>query len=103
MMHFTFLGTGTSQGISVRRCSCNVCTSSGPRDKHLRASAMVSSNKKNIAIDKGLDFRQQMLRAGIDDVEALNMCSNRVRTQQPPFLLGKLAYLKQQGNAYEIC
>ena len=70
-MHFTFLGTGTSQGIPVIGCSCNVCTSSDPRDKRLRTSAMVSSGKKNIVIDTGPDFRQQMLRAGIDDVEAI--------------------------------
>jgi phosphoribosyl 1,2-cyclic phosphate phosphodiesterase len=71
MRYFTFLGTGTSQGIPVIGCTCNVCTSSDPRDKRLRTSAMVSMDKKNIVIDTGPDFRQQILRAGVDDMEAI--------------------------------
>ena len=71
MAYFTFLGTGTSQGIPVIGCTCHVCMSSDTRDKRLRTSAMVSMNKKNIVIDTGPDFRQQMLRAGVDNVEAI--------------------------------
>jgi phosphoribosyl 1,2-cyclic phosphate phosphodiesterase len=71
MAYFTFLGTGTSQGVPVIGCTCNVCTSSDSRDKRLRTSGMLSMDKKNIVIDTGPDFRQQMLRAGVDDVEAI--------------------------------
>lgn len=58
----TFLGTGTSTGIPQLGCSCHVCTSSDPKDKRLRASALIEYNRKNIIIDCGPDFYVQMLR-----------------------------------------
>lgn len=70
-LRFTFLGTGTSQGVPVIGCHCPVCTSDDPRDNRLRTSGMVTFQEKNIVIDTGPDFRQQMLRAGIDDVAAI--------------------------------
>ena len=70
-LKFTFLGTGTSQGVPVIGCHCPVCTSNDPRDHRLRTSGMVSFNRKNIVIDTGPDFRQQMLRAQVDDVAAI--------------------------------
>ena len=70
-MRFTFLGTGTSQGVPVIGCHCAICTSDDPKDHRLRTSAMVSIGDKNIVIDTGPDFRQQMLRAGADNVEAI--------------------------------
>ncbi len=70
-LKFTFLGTGTSQGVPVIGCKCPVCTSKDPRDNRLRTSGMVSFKGKNIVIDTGPDFRQQMLRASVDDVAAV--------------------------------
>jgi phosphoribosyl 1,2-cyclic phosphate phosphodiesterase len=70
-MKLTFLGTGTSQGIPVIGCNCSVCTSSDPRDKRLRTSAMVSVGGKNIVIDTGPDFRQQMLETKPENVDAV--------------------------------
>ncbi len=70
-LQFTFLGTGTSQGVPVIGCHCPVCTSDDPRDNRLRTSGMVSFQGKNIVIDSGPDFRQQMLREHIDDVAAI--------------------------------
>ncbi|MBL7814054.1 MAG: MBL fold metallo-hydrolase [Saprospiraceae bacterium] len=70
-MKFTFLGTGTSQGVPIIGCDCTVCTSTDSRDQRLRTSGMVSFGNKNIVIDTGPDFRQQMLRAQIDDVVAI--------------------------------
>lgn len=68
----TFLGTGTSTGVPVIRCSCNTCMSLDPRDKRLRASVMVTMpDGLNILIDCGPDFRTQMLRLGSPDLEAL--------------------------------
>lgn len=70
-MLFTFLGTGTSQGVPVIGCTCEVCTSQDPQDQRLRTSAMITNNDKNIVIDTGPDFRQQMLRAGVSNIEAV--------------------------------
>lgn len=71
MMQITFLGTGTSTGIPQIGCTCPVCTSTDPKDNRLRTSAVVSVNGKNILIDCGPDFRQQVLRAGIGRIDAV--------------------------------
>jgi phosphoribosyl 1,2-cyclic phosphate phosphodiesterase len=60
-LEITFLGTGTSQGVPVIACPCEVCQSEHPYDKRLRSSLLISSGGKNIVIDAGPDFRQQML------------------------------------------
>lgn len=67
----TFLGTGTSQGVPVIACDCRVCSSANNKDKRLRTSIVINYNKKNIVIDTGPDFRQQMLRESITHVEAI--------------------------------
>lgn len=67
----TLLGTGTSQGVPVIGCDCAVCTSTDPRDKRLRTAALIQAGGKNIAIDCGPDFRMQMLRAGINRLDAI--------------------------------
>jgi phosphoribosyl 1,2-cyclic phosphate phosphodiesterase len=67
----TFLGTGTSQGVPVIGCDCRVCKSIDPRDKRLRSSVLIETDKLNIVIDSGPDFRQQMLRAGVKKLDAI--------------------------------
>lgn len=95
-MKVTFLGTGTSQGVPVIACSCDVCKSLDFRDKRLRTSVHLEVDGKSIVVDSGPDFRQQMLReyiqkldalvfthehkdhtAGMDDVRAFNFKQNR--------------------------
>ena len=71
MVQITFLGTGTSTGVPQIGCTCPVCTSSDPRDNRLRTSAMISVDGKNILIDCGPDFRQQMLRAHLNRIDAV--------------------------------
>ena len=61
-MKLTFLGTGTSQGVPVIACDCDVCLSNDHRDKRLRTSVMITINDINFVIDCGPDFRQQMLK-----------------------------------------
>jgi len=70
-MKVTFLGTGTSQGIPMIACECQVCQSTDSRDKRLRVSIHVEQNGKSFIIDTGPDFRQQVLRAGIKRVDAI--------------------------------
>lgn len=67
----TFLGTGTSQGVPVIACSCKVCLSADSRDKRLRSSVMIEDQDTIVVIDSGPDFRQQMLRAGVQDLTGL--------------------------------
>lgn len=70
-MKITFLGTGTSQGIPVIGCPCKVCNSVDSRDRRLRVSILVETEDKVIVVDSGPDFRYQMLRAGVKDLDAI--------------------------------
>lgn len=72
----TFLGTGTSQGIPMIGCDCPVCTSSDPRDRRLRASALVEYGGLTILVDAGPDFRYQMLRANVRHIDAILLTHN---------------------------
>lgn len=70
-MKITFLGTGTSQGIPVIGCNCHVCLSNDPKDNRLRSSIHIECNDKSIVVDTGPDFRYQMLRAKITQLDAI--------------------------------
>lgn len=79
MLRLTFLGTGTSQGVPMIGCGCEVCASDDRRDKRLRSSVMVEFFEGNhgtepetrIIIDAGPDFRFQMLRENIKWIDAI--------------------------------
>jgi phosphoribosyl 1,2-cyclic phosphate phosphodiesterase len=61
-MKITLLGTGTSQGVPVLGCACEVCKSNDNHDKRLRTSALVETESTRVLIDCGPDFREQMLK-----------------------------------------
>ncbi|HEX6914418.1 MAG TPA: MBL fold metallo-hydrolase [Chitinophagaceae bacterium] len=67
----TFLGTGTSTGIPMIGCGCEVCKSPDPKDKRLRSSVMVQSKHTTIVVDTTPDFRYQMLRQDVRHVDAI--------------------------------
>lgn len=70
-MKITFLGTGTSQGVPVIGCDCAVCTSADARDNRLRTSVWIEADGLSLVIDAGPDFRYQMLRAGVRNLDAI--------------------------------
>ena len=95
-LNITILGTGTSTGVPMIACPCEVCSSTNPKDKRLRSSILVQSETTTFVVDTTPDFRQQMLRirnkkldavlfthphkdhtAGLDDVRAYNFFSHQ--------------------------
>jgi len=70
-MRVTILGTGTSQGVPVIACKCDVCRSDDSRDKRLRSAIMVEEGNTRIVVDCGPDFRQQMLSHEVDNLDAI--------------------------------
>ncbi|MBC7510468.1 MAG: MBL fold metallo-hydrolase [Ferruginibacter sp.] len=95
-LKITFLGTGTSTGVPMIACDCEVCTSADKKDKRLRSSILVQSATTSFVVDTTPDFRYQMLReqmkqldavlfthphkdhiAGLDDVKAFTFFSGK--------------------------
>lgn len=72
-MQVTFLGTGTSGGVPLIACPCEVCRSTDPRNKRLRTSILIETPSQTLAIDCGPDFRQQMLSADVRHLDAILM------------------------------
>jgi phosphoribosyl 1,2-cyclic phosphate phosphodiesterase len=67
----TILGSGTSMGVPTLGCDCRVCTSTDPRDRRTRPSVAIRWDQHCILIDTGPDFREQALREGIRDIDAI--------------------------------
>lgn len=70
-LQITFLGTGTSTGVPVVACDCEVCMSQDKKDHRLRTSALINVNGENFVIDCGPDFRYQMIRENVEDIKAI--------------------------------
>lgn len=68
---FTLLGTGTSVGVPVIGCSCPVCLSDDPRNRRLRASALVRTPEMSVLVDSGPDLRAQALRENLCALDAV--------------------------------
>jgi len=67
----TFLGTGTSTGVPVIGCDCEICQSTDSRDKRLRSSVLIETSGKTILIDAAPDLREQMLRTQTPRIDAV--------------------------------
>ena len=70
-IEIVLLGTGTSQGVPVIACDCKVCKSLNPKDKRLRASVIIIVDNQTLVVDTGPDFRQQMLRENVQNIDAV--------------------------------
>ncbi|MBI5560456.1 MAG: MBL fold metallo-hydrolase [Deltaproteobacteria bacterium] len=70
-MKIRILGCGTSTGVPVIGCYCDVCASNDPKNKRTRASAVVTSGDKNILIDTSTDLRAQSLANNIEKIDAV--------------------------------
>jgi phosphoribosyl 1,2-cyclic phosphate phosphodiesterase len=70
-MKVTFLGTGTSQGVPIIACECEVCISADTKDKRLRSSVLVETENTNFIIDTGPDEHKDHI-AGFDDIRGFN-------------------------------
>ena len=67
----TFLGTGTSVGVPVIGCDCQVCQSNDPLNKRLRSSVVVRAGDITLLVDSGPDLRMQALREGLREIDAV--------------------------------
>jgi phosphoribosyl 1,2-cyclic phosphate phosphodiesterase len=67
-----FLGTGTSVGVPVVGCGCDVCVSTDPRDRRLRTSVALGLPGGTLLIDTTPDLRTQLLRDHVDHVYGLD-------------------------------
>ena len=71
-IQITFLGTGTSVGVPVIGCACDVCRSFDSRNKRTRSSILVSvGTDAIILVDSGPDLREQALREGLTRIDAV--------------------------------
>lgn len=70
-MKITFLGTGTSSGVPVIGCQCNVCMSHNIKDNRLRSSVLIDKNNTRILIDATPDFREQMMELSFRKIDGI--------------------------------
>lgn len=71
MNKITILGSGTSTGVPILGCKCEVCQSNEPRNKRLRTSALIElPDHKKILIDASPDLRTQLINSRTDMIDA---------------------------------
>src|SRR3984957_4570734 len=71
LIELIFLGTGTSAGVPMIGCHCEVCSSLDPRDKRTRPSVVISQGNTRVLVDSGPELRLQCVANGIDMVDAV--------------------------------
>lgn len=64
------LGSGTSHGVPMIGCVCDVCLSEDPRNKRMRSGALIEAPEGNILIDTAPELRMQLLRERVRLVHA---------------------------------
>lgn len=66
-----FLGTGTSAGIPMIGCKCEVCTSRDPKDRRNRVSVLLKYGNTKVLIDTPPELRLQCVEHGVDWIDAV--------------------------------
>ena len=70
-LRITMLGSGTSSGVPVIGCDCDVCRSTAVENKRLRAGLKIEFEGRVVLVDTPTDLRQQALRFGIPRIDAV--------------------------------
>ncbi len=70
-IQITVLGSGTSMGVPTIACNCPTCTSDDPKDFRMRSSLLIESETTTVLIDTSSDFRAQMLKHKIKNIDAI--------------------------------
>jgi phosphoribosyl 1,2-cyclic phosphate phosphodiesterase len=70
-VRITVLGSGTSVGVPMIGCPCDVCHSEDPRDKRLRPSVVLRYEGRTVLIDASPDLRSQALLHGLTRMDAI--------------------------------
>ena len=71
MIRFVLLGTGTSTGIPCVGCECDTCISEDIKVTSLSTSLLIQSETTTVIIDTSADFRQQMLRHSVKQIDGI--------------------------------
>lgn len=70
-MKLRFLGTGTSFGVPVVGCGCDVCRSDDPRDRRTRHGLLLEREGATLLVDTPPELRLQLLEAGVRTVDGV--------------------------------
>lgn len=65
------LGTGTSAGVPMIGCACEVCRSTDPRDQRTRTSAVLSCGSTSVLIDASPELRLQCVANQVNRIDAM--------------------------------
>jgi len=70
-LELLFLGTGTSAGIPMIGCNCDVCRSTDPRDKRTRCSVVVTYGGTRVLVDTTPELRLQCVSHDVQKIDAV--------------------------------
>jgi phosphoribosyl 1,2-cyclic phosphate phosphodiesterase len=66
-----FLGTGTSAGVPMIGCDCDVCHSIDPHDTRTRPSVVISYGETSVLVDTTPELRVQCLANDVKKIDAV--------------------------------
>lgn len=69
-IELVLMGTGTSVGVPVAGCRCEVCTSENPRNHRLRTGVLVRAADGIFNIDASPELRLQLVREKVSELHA---------------------------------